>query len=300
MPRIILLTFCLLASLFCGVVPAFPQQILVVQNLRIKPYADALAGFRESLGARGRHVSIAVNNGEDAVSFIRKKRPDLILAIGMDSLQKVKRYTDIPIVYLMVLNASSVVQDERNVTGVGMTIAPERQIAQIRRVLPNTRKIGILYDPKKSSFFVRRAQAVAREHRIDLLVKEVDNPKSVPGALNNMKGAVEALWMIPDTTVVTPETAELIMLFSLENRLPVVTFSTKYLDMGAFMSLDVNAFDMGKQAGEQAARILAGMGAGEVPASEAESLVLTINEAVARKLRISIPEDVRARARMIQ
>jgi putative ABC transport system substrate-binding protein len=300
MPRIILLTFCLLACLFCGVVPAFPQQILVVQNLRIKPYADALAGFKESLGARGRHVAVTVNNGEDIVSSIRKKRPDLILAIGMDSLQKVKRYTDIPIVYLMVLNASSVVQDERNVNGVGMTIAPERQIAQIRKVLPNTRKIGLLYDPKKSSFFVRRAQAVAREHRIDLLVKEVDNPKSVSGALNNMKGAVEALWMIPDTSVVTPETAELIMLFSLENRLPVVTFSTKYLEMGAFMSLDVNAFDMGKQAGEQAARILAGMDAGEVPASEAESLVLTINEAVARKLRISIPEDVRARARMIQ
>lgn len=300
MPRIIILTFFILSFLLCGTVPAFPQQILVVQNLRIKPYADALAGFKESLKSRGRPVVYEVNSSEDAVSTIRRRRPDLILAIGMDSLQKVRRYTDIPIIYLMVLNPFSVIPDERNITGVGMTIAPERQIVYIRKVLPTRRKIGLLYDPRKSANFVRRAQAAAREHHVDLLVREVDSPRSVPDTLNNLKGAVDVLWMIPDTTVVTPESAELIMLFSLENRLPVCTFSAKYLEMGAFMSLDVNAFDMGKQAGEQAARILSGTNAGDVPTAEAENPILTINDAVARKLRITVPEEIRAKSRFIK
>jgi ABC-type uncharacterized transport system substrate-binding protein len=57
---------------------------------------------------------------------------------------------------------------------------------------------------------------------------------------------------------------------------------------------------MGKQAGEQAARILAGTNAGDIPAAEAENPILTINDAVARKLRITVPEDIRAKSRFIK
>lgn len=288
--------FCLI--LLCVAVEARPQEILIVQSMRIKPYAEAVEGFKGALNARFREARYTVRGSAEAASYLRERRPDLILAVGMEALQKVKRFSHVPIVYLMVLNPSAVLGDAGNITGVGMTIAPEKQLTLLQKVLPGARHVGIIYDPRKSAPFLRRAQNAARGLRIELLAREVGHPREVPEALKSLKGVADALWMIPDTSVVTPETTELMMLFSLDNSIPVCAFSAKYLDMGALMSLDVSASDMGRQAGGLAARILSGAEVSDVSAVEAENPSLFVNGAVARKLRLSLGEEVRGKTRI--
>jgi putative tryptophan/tyrosine transport system substrate-binding protein len=300
MPKKIFLTFLLVLLLLFHVSEAFPQEILVVQNHKIKPYGDAYSGFKSLVNTRIAGVDYSFRNSNGAVEYLSGSKPDLILAIGMDALQKVKIFSGVPIVYLMVLNPSAMVHEERNITGVSMTISPEKQLAAIRKVLPSARRIGLLYDPKKSALFVKKAQAASKGFKIDLLAKEVGDSRFVPTALTSMKGAIDAFWMIPDTTVVTPDTVELLMLFSLENKIPVCTFSTKYLEVGALMSLDINAFEMGRQAGELAVKILSGKRVTEIPPVEADTADLVINESVARKLKVPINEDLRGTARFLR
>lgn len=276
------------------------QEILVVRNLGIKPYSEALSGFKAVLGGKYGTLSYTVKDSEGAVVYLRRKKPDLILAIGIDALQAVKRYSTLPIVYCMVLVPPSQAHSEKNITGVGMTVSPEVQLSVLRQVLPGVRRIGLMYDPGKSASFVQRAHGAARAARIELLEKEISHPRSVLEALNSLKGAIDAIWMIPDTTVVTPETAEMIMLFSLENRLPVSTFSAKYLEMGALLSLDISATAMGRQAGELAAGILSGAHSWNAEAIDADSPTLIINETVARKLRIPLGDEIRSKARILK
>jgi putative ABC transport system substrate-binding protein len=296
----IISTFLLALLLLYGGSEASSQEILVVQSHNIKPYADAFSGFKSLVSNRFSGVNFTSRNSNDAVEFLSGRKPDLVLAIGMDALQKVKVFSTVPIVYLMVLNPSVSVSESRNVTGVSMTLSPEKQLAAIHRVLPLARRIGLLYDPKKSGSFVKRAQNASKEFKIDLLAREVNHSRFVPTALDSMKGAIDALWMIPDTTVVTPDTSELMMLFSLENKIPVCTFSTKYLEVGALMSLDINASDMGRQAGELAVKILSGKRVAEILPVEADSANLVINEPIARKLKVPINEDLRGKARLVR
>lgn len=276
------------------------REILVVQNHRIKPYSDAFAGFKSRLNDKFRGVDYVFHDSGGALAYLEGRKPDLILAIGLDALKRVRNYSGAPIIYLMVLNPSAVVHNGNNITGVSMTISPEKQLAAIRRVLPSAKRIGLLYDPNKSASFVKRARGAAREFGIDLLAKEVRSSREVAATLNSLKGIIEAFWMVPDTTVITPDTLQLIMLFSLENNLPVCSFSTKYLDMGAFMSLDINAFDMGRQAGELASKILAGKRPVDLPPVEADTVHLSINESVAGKLRIPIDQESLNKARLIK
>ncbi|MDD2335388.1 MAG: ABC transporter substrate-binding protein [Geobacteraceae bacterium] len=296
----IFLTFLLILLLLFHVSEAFPQEILVVQNHNIKPYSDAYSGFKSQVNNRFRGVDYTFRNSTGAVEYLSGSKPDLVLAIGMDALEKVKIFSGVPIVYLMVLNPSAMVHEERNVTGVSMAISPEKQLAAIHRVLPLARRVGLLYDPKKSASFVKRALNVSKEFKIDLLAKDVNNPRFVPAALTSMKGAIDVFWMIPDTTVVTPDTIELLMLFSLENKIPICTFSTKYLEVGALMSLDINAFEMGRQAGELAVKILSGKKVSEISPVEADTANLIINESVASKLKVPINEDLRGKARFLR
>jgi putative ABC transport system substrate-binding protein len=296
----IFLIFFFFLLLLCGQSEAISQEILVVQNHSIKPYADAFSGFKSLVNNKSRGVDFTFRDSRGAAEYLSERKPDLVLAIGMDALQKVKIFSGVPIVYLMVLNPSAIIHEERNVTGVSMTISPEKQLAVLHRVLPSARRIGLIYDPKKSASFVKRAQNASKEFRIDLIAKEAGNSKLVPAMLNSMKGAIDAFWMVPDTTVITPDTTELIMLFSLENNIPVCTFSTKYLEMGALMSLDIDAYEMGRQAGELATKILSGKRAADLPPVEADTANLVIKESVARKLQIPLDEDLRSKARLLR
>jgi putative ABC transport system substrate-binding protein len=87
---------------------------------------------------------------------------------------------------------------------------------------------------------------------------------------------------------VTPETVEFLLLFTQQSGVPVVTFAGKYVDEGALISLDINSFDLGKQAGEMANKVLDGTRVSELPDSEARKAILRINRKVAQKLGISL------------
>jgi len=115
-----------------------------------------------------------------------------------------------------------------------------------------------------------------------------------------MKGKADALWLLPDTTVVNPATIDLLLLSTLENKIPVLTFSDKYVEKGALLSLEVDAEDAGRQAGEMANRILAGVAVQGIENEDARGGILTVNMIVAKKLGISINGNVIKHARTIR
>ena len=229
--------------------------------------------------------------------FIREEQPRLIVAIGADALEQVRQVRTIPIIYLMVLNPSRIVPEAKNITGVLMTPSPAQQIDLIRKALPNVSKIGVLYDPNNLTKFIRQAADAARPLGLELVIREVRTPREVPGALLRLRDEIDAFWMLPDPSVVTPETMEFFILFSGENRIPLVTFSRKYVDMGALLALDVDPFDMGMQAGEMACRIIQGTDIRALPRVDARKIIKWVNPSVAR--RLGFPRDLAERLNAI-
>lgn len=286
--------------LFSLVPPAAAGDLLVVQSLQIKPYNEALHGFRSVFTGKTHKLVSSELTEADVVGKARKNKPDLILAIGLDALTKVRAIRDVPIVYLMVLNPQSLVQDDVNITGVGLNIQPEKQLATLGQVLPQARKIGLLFDPEKSGAFVRKAQNVAAAMGIDLLTKSVHSSRDAAAALEGMKGKIDALWLLPDTTVVNPKTIDLLLLSAIENRIPVFTFSGKYAEKGALLALEVDAAEAGRQAGEMANRITAGTDIHDIGRVDARGGILTVNLIIAKKLGITINNDVIKHASVIK
>jgi putative ABC transport system substrate-binding protein len=66
------------------------------------------------------------------------------------------------------------------------------------------------------------------------------------------------------------------------------------------MSLDINAFEMGRQAGEFAANILSGKKVADLSPVEADTANLIINESVAGKLKVPLDKDLRDKARLLR
>ena len=276
------------------------QRIIAVQGFEIKPYEEALKGFQSVCNVETKTIVISEQEGTEITKSIRRIKPDMILAVGVDALSKVKKIKDIPIVYLMVPNPQSVISKEENITGVSMNIHPEKQLGLLQEVLYQVKRVGLLYDPSKTGFLVEKALYSSKKLGIKLIVKEVHNPKTVPSVLDSMKDEIDAFWMLPDTTVITPETVEYLFLFSLENKIPVLTFSDKYLDLGAMISVSIDAFDIGRQAGEMAKEILSGSDIKNLPRVHAQKAVLTLNLKVAKKLGIRVNNNIAGTVRIVK
>lgn len=293
-------TLCLLTLLQLLCVPlAYGQEVTVVQSLRVKPYNDALAGFRSACGAEARTFVLTDASPDELERKIRDKKPKLLLVIGAGALNAVRKITDVPIIYVMVpAQQLPAADDGRNISGVSITIPPEKQLALLKQALPWAKRIGVIYDPGKSGGFLKRARTYARGDGIDLIAREVDNPKDVAARLQSLKGSIDLFWMLPDTTVMTPVTIEYLLLFSLENRMPILGFSEKYVEQGALLSFDIDPVDLGKQAGEMARRVLSGIPAAGIAPAYPRSIIVTVNGKVATKLGKTISRDIIDRAKV--
>ncbi len=265
---------------------AAAREILLLQSFRVKPYEEAVEGFASVYQNRIKQLIISELESVDIQQKIKQANPSLVLAIGMEALSLAKTIQDIPMVYLMVLNPQTVLADEDNVTGVSMHIPPEKHLMVLLETLPSTHTIGFLYDPDRSGRFVEEARQAAAKMQVQLVAREIHDSRQAPSLVMDMKDTIDVFWMLPDLTVINPETVEFLLLFSFQNKIPLFTFSEKYVEMGAFLSMDIDAFDMGRQAGEMALEILAGQNVEKMKQAYARKAIITTNTLIAGKLGI--------------
>jgi putative ABC transport system substrate-binding protein len=264
------------------------HEIVVVQSAHVKPYEEAIKGFERSCDANLQRIIISESQGKDVVREIKLKRPDMVLAVGPDALTLVKKIKDIPIVYLMVLNPQSALSGQENITGVSMNIPPGKQLQALVQRLPHTKRVGLLYDPKNTGYLVKEVQQAAKDMDIVLTTRVVRHARDVATSAMEMKKDIDVFWMLPDVTVMTPETVEFLVLFSLKYHIPLLAPSEKWLDLGAFLSTGIDAFDMGAQAGDMANKILSGKEVKHVQQALARKYVVSTNRIVAGKLGIGV------------
>jgi ABC-type uncharacterized transport system substrate-binding protein len=267
--------------------------IVVLKSADITPYNEALEGFRSSCACEIREeIPVRELGSTDAAARLLRGAPDGVFVIGIDALSRAKRIRDLPVVYAMVPGGQSTDGYAENVSGVNMYISPKEYLSAIRKVFPHATRIGVLYDPGHLEAYIREAASVAKAMGLGLVMKKVLRPGDVPSLIEGMQSKIDVYWMLPDTTVVNKESVELLLLFSFQNRVPVFTFSKKYVEMGAVAGLNMMPFDMGVQAGELMKKLLAGKGVHSPIRVDTRRTLLMINHKVAQKLGITIREEI--------
>jgi putative ABC transport system substrate-binding protein len=306
--------FITVVTLFCSLVlwlaqPAFADyNITIILSSRLEPYIEARQGFESSLssaipGSGVKSIQYAdirdfilaeEDNRDELRQKINEHPPQLFVAIGTNALAFLKTTRDTPIIYLMVPFPEGLINNRTNITGVNLRIAPARQLAALSAAMPDIKRIGLIHDPRRESDLIGEIAAAARRRNIDLLIKTATASSDVPALLEAMAGRIDLFWMLPDLTVTTPETIERILLYSLEHRVPVLTFSEKFMTQGAAFAVVFDNQSMGKTAADLARKVLSGAEIIELSPVGPEEVSLRINKNVIEKLGIPLaPETER-------
>jgi len=181
-------------------------------------------------------------------------------------------------------------------TGILLEVPLDRQLGAIRSLLPGQRRVGVLYDPSKTSAVVEEARRQAKAFGLELVAVQVSTEKDVPASLRTLLPTVGALWLVPDSTVLTDESLRYILNTALDEKVPVIGFSPEFARSGALLSLSANYVDIGRQAGGLARRILDGQVRLPLKAVPADRIKMALNVKTAQFLGIDIPKEIEARA----
>ena len=259
-------------------------EIVSVQTWDIPPYNWALDGFQSVCKCEVKKLVLKEIGKDKIVEKIRELNPPLLLAIGNGALSSLEPIRDVPILYSSILKPHKMLTGRKNVVGVNMSIPPGELLREFLAILPNAKRIGLLYDPANSSEMVGDLQVAAKAMGVTLLTVVNTNTKAVHESLRTIDGKIDAFWMLPDISVVNPVSGDLIMDFSMVTRVPIITFAPKYMDLGSFITMNIDELDMGKQVGEMANKVLGGMKPWNVRKSRLRKSTLVVNTMIGRKL----------------
>lgn len=286
-------------TLVAGPVSAESSRIVILSGQDAKPYQEVLAGFRQSLSKQGITLNVEVHslqgnqaNTQELLADVKRKGARLVVTLGSAATQAaVRELSHLPLLATMVMNAGDI-QSASNATAVLLDFPLDIQLQWLKRIISGAGTVGVLFNPKENQARVNTAALIAKGKGLTLTPQAVDTPRALPDALDNLSRTVDVLWGISDSVVMTPQTAEPILLSTLRNKIPLVGLSASWVKAGALYALDRDYADIGLQCGEVAGKVLNGAAAGSLAPAPPRKVTYALNLKTAGALELELPQEL--------
>lgn len=261
--------------------------------------ALAAAGYTEAKGLKWQFQS-AQGNTAIAAQIARKfvgDNPNVIVAIATPSAQAVVAATkSIPVVYAAVTDpvaaqlVPSLDPSGTNVTGVSDALSLEKQVELIQKVVPNAKKIGMVYNPGEANsvVVVKRMRELLPKAGMTLVEASAARTVDVGAAARSLVGKVDAIYTSTDNNVVSAY--ESLVKVGDSAKIPLIASDTDSVKRGAIAALGVNYHDLGLQAGKLVIRILKGEKPGDIASQTSDNLELYVNQGAAKRQGVTLSD----------
>jgi putative tryptophan/tyrosine transport system substrate-binding protein len=272
-------------------------EIAILRSSDLKAYNDAIEGFKAAAPGGTIYTEYDLRGdlerGKQLARKIRASDSALVVAVGLKAALAAKlEIVDIPVLYMMILDPLKHRLTADNMTGVLLDIPTDRQLKIMRAFLPTLRRIGMMYDPDKSAPKLKEAASRASAYELRVQGFPVEHEKEVPQQLRTLLSESDALWLIPDSTVLTDESIRFILESAVAKQVPVVGFSSEFTRLGALLSMSVDYGEVGREAGLLAKRILNGEQRLPLTPVSVQRIRITVNQKTARYLGVTIPKEL--------
>ena len=178
------------------------------------------------------------------------------------------------------------------VTGTSDALPVAAQLATIRAMLPDAKKIGILYTTLST---IETYKSLAPDYGFEIVESGISTAADIPLALDALLGKVDCLTNLTDNTVVSA----LALVLDKANAAgkPVFGSEIEQVKLGCVAAEGLDYVALGRQTGLMAAKVLKG----EVKASDMAYEVISdpslyVNAEALARFGITLSDDLAARA----
>ena len=271
---------------------------------------NARDGFIHALKEKGYEdgknidIDIQLAQGDMALTktisdnFVSQKK-DLILAISTQSAQSALQSTnEIPILFTAITDpiSAGLVKDidtpDGNITGTTDIVPIDKQLELGKKLFPNTKKVGIIYNTSEVNSHVQvdKAKEVSKKTGISIVEIPVTNSSEIESALNAKIKEIDFLFLPSDNLIAS--SMPIISKVAVENNIGTIGVDEPMVKNGALACEGLDYYKLGYKTGLMAVDILKGKDIKDIPVANLTETELTINEQIAKKLKLNIPEDI--------
>ena len=286
------------------------KKVGIIQLIQHDALDQANKGFIDGLAEKGykdgENIEIEQQNASGkqdtaqqiAGQFVSAKK-DLIFAIATPTAQACYNATkDIPIVFSAVTDpvkdglAKDLKSSGCNTTGTSDMANIDEQLALLKEVLPDAKTLGVVYTTSETNSVnqVNELETLASKYKLTIKKIGVANINEINQVLSNSMGDIDVLYAPTDNNVAA--SYELVAQIALKANKPVMGAEPAVVEKGGLISKGIDYYELGKMAGYKAAEILDGKNTQDIEIETMKELAITVNTDVAKKLGITIPQNI--------
>ena len=318
----LLVTFAFAAvAVLASPLPADAQQTSTTARLgylRPFPRPEGEETFRQELKRlgyeEGRNIVVEYRSADGhferlpelAAELVRLKVDVIVAERTQASLAAKKATTTIPIVMIGVGDplgsglVATLSHPGGNVTGTSSVFPAlvAKQLELLRELLPGVSRVAVLWNPANPVYqqqMLTEAKSAAARLRIQLDPAEAPTPRDIDRAFAAIrKPKAEAVLVLSDPLFVSH--AKRIADLAIEHHIPAVSGARAFAEAGVIATYGFDAANDFRRAAAYVDRILKGAKPADLPVEQSTKVELVVNAKTAKKLGLTIPKALAARA----
>jgi ABC-type uncharacterized transport system substrate-binding protein len=268
------------------------KTVVLLTSTKLSIYDSVAKNIASQLDAT---VYLAPNvseaNRPALVKSIADKHPDLLVTLGPFATTLAHEdLAQVPLIFAMVVNYRGHGLNGPHVMGISLETPPVAEFSQFMLVLPKLKHVLVFYS-SLSTELLDQAREELKSLDITLDAVSVQGQADINAAFSSHAAQADAVWLMSDATVMTPETFSFLNRESLQNHKPfVASLSEEFAERGALMSVSVDFTSIAGQVAGIAQRYFSeGRALGVEPPIGAK---LVVNLDTAKSDGVAIPNDV--------
>jgi putative tryptophan/tyrosine transport system substrate-binding protein len=190
----------------------------------------------------------------------------------------------------------------KHLAGIGSMVPVEKAFALAKQLNPSLKTVGMVWNAAESNSraYTLAARDACKQLGLTLLEANAENTSSVGEAAGSLVSrGVQALFISGDVTVLVAVDA--VVQAGKKGKIPTFTIIPPNATKGALFDLGANFYEVGRQEGDLAAKVLNGADMSTIPVINLVPERLSVNTAALSGLREQwkMPADVIAKAEIV-
>jgi len=287
------------------------QTVIAIATLMTHPALDEVdAGLKAELAKRGyndktvkyveRNASGQIQVASTIAGELAASRPNVIVAITTPMAQAIAKVAECPVCFAAVTDPvgagllDSWDDVKAQITGTSDAWPYDAQLRLIREVLPNAKRLGVLYNPGEaaSQYGIREIRKYAPAHGFELVEGGVSSTAEVHPVAENLASKCDALFLSSDNTVIGGVAGAVKV--AVERKAPLFVGDSGTVAKGGIAAVSVGYRALGEQTGVLVDRLL--KGERNIPMVLAQGSDVYVNTKAAEMMGVELPEPVIRRA----
>ena len=294
-------------------------KIGVIQYVQHGSLDQAYEGFVDGLAEAGyvegenlvldfQNASGEVSNCQQICDLFVNSNTDAVLAIATPAAQAAVnacQETEIPVLFTAVTDAvgAGLVESNeapgKNVTGTSDMPVIADQISVIKEVLPEAKKLAILYTSSEANSEIQAEEAKAEAEKLgmEVIIQTASTSNDIPQVISSVVGVADAIYIPSDNGFASAMTT--VNAAAVDNQIPVFCAVEDMIKEGGIATAAIDYYELGKQTAAQTVRVLNGESASTIAVETQKDCAWVVNDTFAKSVGVKVPAEVLDKAAVV-